>query len=157
MKKERVLFICNHNSARSLIAEAYLNLLGGDCCFAESAGFELRPANPLVVEVMQEEGIDLSQKQPQSVFDVYRRGQAFQYVISVCSRETESNCPIFPGSHSRRFRVAFPDPAQLNGTQQEKLKAVREIRDDLKSQIAHFLQWADGKIHDLPSSRWERI
>ncbi len=82
--KKRVLFICIHNSARSQMAEAWLNQICGDELEAQSAGFEPGKLNPLVVEAMAEVGIDISQKETQSVFDVWKSGQLFAYVITVC-------------------------------------------------------------------------
>ena len=138
------------------MAEAYLNRLGREIFSAESAGFDLRPPNPLVVEVMLEEGVDLSQKQAQTVFDAYRRGQAFQYVISVCSSDDEDNCPIFPGVHNNRFRVVFPDPSLLEGSREEQLMEVRKIRDDIKREIEVFLKWFAANGTGVPGPRWER-
>ncbi|HKK02096.1 MAG TPA: arsenate reductase ArsC [Desulfuromonadales bacterium] len=156
MDKERVLFICNHNSARSQMAEAWLKLLAGERFVAESAGFDPRPINPLVIEVMRETGVDLSGKKSQSVFDVYRRGQAFQYVISVCSRNAEMNCPIFPGAHKNRFRVVFPDPSELAGSSEERLAGVRRIRDEIKAAVEQFLHWINAGSINLPGPQWER-
>lgn len=154
--KVRVLFICDHNSARSQMAEALLTLLGAERFEAESAGFDLRPINPLVIELMREMGLDLSGKKQQTVFDAYRYGHAYQYVISVCSRETDANCPIFPGVHYNRLRVVFPDPSGLVGTREEQLQAVRKIRDEIQAEIERFIRWIDTGNSGLPGSRWER-
>lgn len=156
MKKERVLFICNHNSARSQIAEALLALLGQGRYEAESAGYDLHPINPLVIEVMREKGLDLAGKKQQTVFDAYRYGRAYQYVISVCSRQTDANCPIFPGVHNNRFRVVFPDPSGLTGTHEERRGEVRKICDEIQAEIERFIDWADGEAGGLPGPRWER-
>ena len=71
MAKQNVLFICVHNSARSQMAEAWLNQTCGDYFVAQSAGLEPGTINPLVVEVMNEARIDLSEKKTQAVFDVF--------------------------------------------------------------------------------------
>lgn len=127
----RVLFICQHNSGRSQIAEAYLRQFGGEDVVVESAGMEPAPkVNPLVVAVMKEEGIDLSQKRPQSVFEIFKKGNLYDHVITVCS-DQESKCPIFPGI-VRRWHQPFPDPAQVKGTEEEQLQQVRQIRDAIK-------------------------
>lgn len=134
MARNNILFICRHNSGRSQIAEAYLQKFGGESFHVESAGFEpAEQVNPLVVEVMQEEGIDLSMKKPQSVFGLYRQGRLFDHVITVCS-DSEGDCPIFPGI-TRRWHIPFPDPAAAEGTHEEKLAMVREIRDAIKAAI----------------------
>jgi len=105
--KQKVLFICVHNSARSQMAEALLNDICGDHFEAHSAGLELGTLNPLAVETMQEIGIDISRKGTQSVFDVFRSGELFAYVITVCDESSAERCPIFARSccaqrHTRR-------------------------------------------------------
>ncbi|MCU0560720.1 MAG: arsenate reductase ArsC [Desulfobacterales bacterium] len=118
------------------MAEAFLRKYGGEKVNVESAGFEpAERVNPLVVEVMQEEGIDLSAKKPQSVFGLYRQGRLFDHVITVCS-DSEGECPVFPGI-TRRWHIPFPDPAAAEGTQEEKLAKVREIRDAIRAMILH--------------------
>jgi arsenate reductase (thioredoxin) len=130
-RKIKVLFICRHNSGRSCIAEAYLKKFYGDYFEIESAGFEpLEEINPLVVRVMNEVGIDLSEKKPQNVFEFFKQGKIYEHVIKVC-HDTESNCPIFPGI-TKRWHMPFPDPASVEGTEEEKLEAVRKIRDMIK-------------------------
>src|ERR1043166_8915948 len=96
--KPKVLFICVHNSARSQMAEAWLNHLCGDFFEAQSAGLEPGKLNPLVVEVMAEATIDISKKKTQSVDEVLRAGSAFDFVITVCDESKAERCPIFPGS-----------------------------------------------------------
>ena len=85
MAKIKVLFICEANSGRSQIAEAYLKKFGGNLLQVESAGFEPAPeVNPLVVQVLLEERIDLSKKKPQSVFELFKQGRLFDHVITLC-------------------------------------------------------------------------
>ena len=130
-QKISVLFICQHNSGRSQIAEAYLRKFAGEHFSVESAG--LQPAekvNPLVVAVMKEEGIDLSEKKPQSVFELFKAGKIYSHVITVC-HDSENQCPIFPGI-TQRWHWPFPDPAKVQGTDAEKLDQVRAIREDIK-------------------------
>ncbi len=129
--KIKVLFICQHNSGRSQIAEAYLKKFYGDEFDIESAGLEpAREINPLVVQVMNEVGIDLSEKTPQSVFELFKQGKIYEHVITVC-HDTESKCPIFPGI-TKRWHWPFPDPAAVEGSEAKKLKEVRKIRDMIK-------------------------
>jgi len=132
--KHTILFICRHNSGRSQIAEAYLKKFGGEDFHVESAGFEpAERVHPLVVEAMKEEGIDLSGKKPQSVFELYKQGRLFEHVITVCS-ESEGECPLFPGI-TRRWHIPFPDPASVEGSEEEKLAQIRRIRDAIKEMI----------------------
>jgi arsenate reductase len=134
--KRKILFICEHNSGRSQIAEAYLNRFAGDTLEIESAGLEPADAvNPLVVEVMKEEGFDLSDKKPRDVFALFKEGKLYAHVITVC-HDTESKCPIFPGI-TKRWHWPFPDPAKVEGPHEEKLAQVRRIRDMIKDWLLH--------------------
>lgn len=136
--KKRVLYICVHNSARSQMAEEYTRKLAGDLVEVESAGLEPGTLNPYVVEVLKEDGIDISGKETRSVWDVYRSGRVFSYVITVCSREAEDNCPIFPGPVNR-LSWPFPDPSAFRGTREEILEATRTIRDQIHDTVASFV------------------
>jgi arsenate reductase len=137
--KKKVLFICVHNSARSQMAAAWLNDVCGDYFEAESAGLEPGELNPLAVQVMGEVGIDISKNKTQSVFDVFKGGQFFAYVITVCDETSAEKCPIFPGV-TNRVHWSFPDPSSLFGTQQERLQGTRKIRDDIRARIE---MWCD--------------
>jgi len=143
MEKQNVLFICVHNSARSQMAEAWLNALCGDRFAAESAGLEPGTINPVVVEVMREAGIDLSQKKTQAVFDVWKSGKLFQYVIAVCAESEEKGCPIFPGV-TTRLSWPFPDPSRVEGTDEERLRQVRIIRDCIRTRIERWCEEMRG-------------
>jgi arsenate reductase len=132
--KSNVLFICIHNSARSQMAEAWLNQICGDFFAAESAGLEPGTLNPLVVEAMQEVGIDISKKETRAVFDVFKSGRLFAYVITVCDETSAERCPIFPGV-AKRLNWSFRDPSGLTGTHEEKMASVREIRDEIREKI----------------------
>ena len=99
--KKKVLFICVHNSARSQMAAAWLNEICGDYFEAESAGLEPGKLNPLAVQAMNEVGIDISKNKTQAVFDVFKGGQFFAYVITVCDENSAEKCPIFPGVTNR--------------------------------------------------------
>src|SRR3989338_9622164 len=98
MDKKKVLFVCVHNSARSQIAEAFLKQMAGDKFEAESAGLEPGNLNPVVVEVMKEVGIDISQNKTKSVFDFYKQGRQYDYVVTVCDESQSGACPMFPGA-----------------------------------------------------------
>jgi arsenate reductase len=132
--KPKVLFICIHNSARSQMAEAWMNNLCGEFFDAQSAGLEPGTLNPLAVEVMKEAGIDISEKKTQAVFDVFKSGQLFSYVITVCDESSAEKCPIFPGP-AKRLHWSFPDPSQITGAHEAKLARVREIRDEIRAKI----------------------
>ena len=132
--KEKVLFVCVHNSARSQMAEAFLNQTCGEKFEAQSAGLEPGTLNPLVIEVMREIGLDLSANKTKSVFDVFKTGQLFAYVITVCDQASAERCPVFPGVTSR-LHWSFPDPATVTGTHEERLEKIRAIRDTIQGKI----------------------
>ena len=131
----RVLFICVHNSGRSQIAQAYLRRFAGEAAMVASAGQEAASAvNPLVMEAMREEGIDLSQQIPQSAFELFARGELFDIAIAVCDAAAEKRCPVYPGI-TRRLHWPFPDPAAVTGAHVQQLAQVRAIRDRIKQRI----------------------
>ncbi|MBK7028959.1 MAG: arsenate reductase ArsC [Bacteroidales bacterium] len=139
MNKIKVLFVCVHNSARSQMAEAFLNLMGGEQFLAESAGLEPGKLNPLVVEVMKEVGIDLSKNATKGVFDFFKQGKYYQYVIAVCDEASAERCPIFPGM-AKRFNWSFKDPSSFTGTEESKLQQTRIVRDQIKDEIEKFIR-----------------
>ena len=147
MTRNRVLFVCIHNSARSQMAEAFLNLICPSEYEAASAGLEPTTINPLVVEVMREVGVDLSSKKTQDVWTLAKRGALFEYVISVCDEAAE-RCPIFPGV-CKREAWSFADPSTFAGSHDEKLEKVRLVRDQIRRQVERF---CDSHCAALPRS-----
>jgi arsenate reductase (thioredoxin) len=136
---KRVLFLCVHNSARSQMAESYLRRFGGQEFEVESAGLEPGKLNPYVVRSLAEDGIDISGKKTQDVFELYRAGRRYDYVITVCSREAAEKCPIFPGvTLAERLHWPFPDPSTFTGTDDEIMAHVREVRDAIKEKVREF-------------------
>lgn len=138
MTKIKVLFVCVHNSARSQMAEAFLNTLAGEHFNAESAGLEPGTLNPYVVQVMKEEGIDISGNKIDSVFDLYKEGRSYNYVVAVCDAAKAEKCPVFPGVTSR-LNWSFPNPADFTGTDEEILEATRKVRDQIKVKVEKFI------------------
>jgi len=138
MDKKRVLFICVHNSARSQMAEAFLKQMAGDKFDVESAGLKPGMLNPLAVEVMKEVGIDISQNKTKSVFDFYKQGKRYYYVITVCDESQAGQCPVFPGA-IKQMHWGFDDPSSFQGTWEEKLEKTREVRDNIESKIKDWL------------------
>ena len=134
----RVLFICVHNGGRSQMCEAFLKHYAGDRFDAQSAGLEPGALNTLAIEVMAEIGIDISQNKTKSVFDVWKRGEAFQYVVAVCDADSAEKCPIFPGV-TKRLHWPFHDPSRVKGAQDQKLQKVRQIRDEIAAKIQEWM------------------
>jgi len=134
----RVLFVCVHNSARSQMAEAFLNSLGGDLFAAESAGLTPGTLNQNVVEVMKEAGIDLSRNKTKDVFDFVRQGRLFHYVITVCDEASAERCPVFVGV-TKRLHWSFPDPATFVGSHDDVLRQTRQVRDMIRGRIVQWI------------------
>jgi arsenate reductase len=136
--KRRVLFVCVHNSARSQMAEAWLKKLAGDRFEVESAGLEPGTLNPLAVEAMAEVGIDISKNKTKSVFDFFKEGRFYSYVITVCDEASGEQCPLFPRV-TKMLHWSFPDPSTFTGAHEERLAKTREVRDAIKAAIENWL------------------
>ena len=133
--KQRVLFLCTHNSARSQMAEGLLRQLAGDRFEVFSAGTEATYVRPLAIKAMAELGIDISQQQSKTL-DRYLN-EPFDEVITVCDQAAEA-CPIFPGAvHRRHWSLA--DPSKASGNENEQLAVYRRVRDELRSRIEEEL------------------
>jgi arsenate reductase len=135
--KKKVLFVCIHNSARSQMAEAFLNQICPDQFEAQSAGIEPGKLNPIVVQAMKEVGIDISGNPTKAVWDFVKEGKTFSYVITVCDETSAERCPIFPGM-TTRLHWSFQDPSSFSGTPEEKLARTREVRDTIKQRIEEW-------------------
>ncbi|HWF19377.1 MAG TPA: arsenate reductase ArsC [Verrucomicrobiae bacterium] len=137
--KKKVLFVCIHNSARSQMAEAFLNQMCGGEFDAHSAGIEPGKLNPLVIEAMREAGADISGNKTKSVSDMIKSDKQFEYIITVCDEASAERCPIFPGV-AIRLHWGFPDPSAFQGAHEEKLAKTRQVRDAIKQKIE---QWCE--------------
>ena len=134
----RVLFVCTGNSARSQIAEALLRDFGGDDFEVNSAGTEPHGVNPYTVRVLDEIGIDWSGARSKSVTEFI--GQPFDYVITVCDRARQT-CPVFPGNHNS-MHWGLDDPAEVEGTDEQKLEAFRRTRTEVATRLRPFVELA---------------
>jgi arsenate reductase len=137
MLSKRVLFICEHNSARSQMAAAFLRKYGNDDYEVDSAGLEPGPLNPLAVAAMSEIGIDISGQKTQSVFELFKQGKLFDVVVTVCQPAADK-CPIFPGV-STRLHWPFDDPGGFSGTWEERLKETRRVRDEIEATVKKWI------------------
>ena len=137
--KKKVLFVCIHNSARSQMAEAYLKKSASKEFEVFSAGLEPGNLNPVVVAAMKQDGIDISKNRTKSVNEFLDAGVEFDYVITVCDESSAEQCPVFPGK-GERIHWGFKDPSSLEGTFDEKLVRVKQIRDDIKSRISSWIE-----------------
>jgi arsenate reductase len=134
----RVLFVCTGNSARSQIAEALLRDFGGSDFEVNSAGTEPHGVNPYTVRVLDEIGIDWSAARSKSVTEFI--GQPFDYVITVCDRARQT-CPVFPGNHNT-LHWGLDDPAEVEGTEEQKLEAFRRTRTEVATRLRPFVELA---------------
>ncbi|MBI3669904.1 MAG: arsenate reductase ArsC [Acidobacteria bacterium] len=132
----RVLILCTGNSARSQMAEGILRTLSQGTIEVHSAGTHPAGVHPLAVEVMREINIDISGQRSKSVAEFEQ--QQFDTVITVCDKAAES-CPVFPGS-PERIHFSFEDPAAVEGSREERLRAFCRVRDDLTERLRLFLK-----------------
>ncbi len=136
---KKVLFVCIHNSARSQMAEAYLNHLGGENFQAESAGIEPGKLNPVVVEAMRLDGIDISKNTTKTVDSMIELGKTFDFLITVCDETSAERCPYYPGA-GKRLHFGFQDPSSFEGSFEQRLEKTIEIRDEIKAVILKFIE-----------------
>lgn len=134
--KQRVIFICTHNSARSQMAEGLLRHLAGARYETFSAGTQATRVHPLAIAAMAEQGIDLSQHTSDHI-DKFM-GMDFDYVITVCDNAKET-CPYFP-TNKTQWHWSFEDPSASTGSEAERLQKFREVRDQIERKLeAAFL------------------
>ncbi len=125
------------------MAEAFVNQRCGDRFVAKSAGIEPGKLNPIVIDAMLEEGIDISQNPTKSVADILHSGEVFDYVVTVCDETSAERCPLFPGG-TRRLHWGFPDPSQFLGSQVEKLAQTRTVRDAIAAKVSDWCRSESG-------------
>ncbi len=135
MTAQRVLFLCTHNSARSQMAEGFLRELGSGRFDVASAGTEARGLNPLAVQAMAEQGIDISLQESKTL-DRYLDDQ-FDLVITVCDEANEA-CPYVANAKERRH-WSFPDPSAVSGDDMTRFAAFSVVRDAIRERIEREL------------------
>jgi len=133
---KRILVLCTGNSCRSQIAEGYLKFFSKGRDEVYSAGVEAHGLNPRAVQIMKEDGIDIS-KQTSNKVDEYMK-IPFDFVITVCDNAREK-CPVFP-STAKKFHQDFPDPAKATGTEEQILNEFRIVRDMIKEYCRSFIE-----------------
>lgn len=133
---KKVLVLCTGNSCRSQIAHGYLQKFANGKAEIYSAGIETHGVNPKAIEVMKEDGIDISHHTSNHI-DEYKNID-FDYVITVCDNAKE-RCPFFPSS-AKKFHQNFPDPAKVKGDDEVVMEAFRSVRDSIKSYSKKFVE-----------------
>ncbi len=134
MSKQKVLILCTGNSARSQMAEGLLRHDAGDRFEVFSAGVNPTKVRPEAIAVMQELGIDLSNHRSKHVNEF--AAQSFDYILTVCDHAREV-CPIFPGE-TATIHHSFVDPADFNGSEQDRLALFRKVRDEIRVYLRTF-------------------
>lgn len=140
--KKKILFVCIHNSARSQMAEAFVNALSPERWWAQSAGLEPGKLNPVAVAVMKEVGIDISRHRTKGVQEFIKTGEKFDFVVTVCDEGAAERCPVFPGG-GKRVHMGFADPSAIQEAPEEKLRQTRIIRDQIRSTLEEWLKKAE--------------
>jgi arsenate reductase len=141
--KKKVLFFCNTNSCRSQMAEGILKLIGKGEFEVYSAGVEVTSVHPLARQVMREKGIDISEQSSKSVSEF--TGQEFDYVITLCGDNIKKACPVFWGEARHRLHWDFFDPAEAEGSEEEKLRIFRTVRDQIRLKLEEFVKERDDR------------
>jgi len=132
---KKILVLCTGNSCRSQIAEGYLRHFAGNKAEVYSAGVETHGVNPRAVQIMKEDGIDISGHTSNNVNEY--RDIDFDYVITVCDNARE-RCPYFP-SKAKKLHYNFPDPAKATGTEEEIKEQFRQVRQQIKAYCEKFV------------------
>ena len=130
-----ILVLCTGNSCRSQIAHGYLQHFAGTKAVVYSAGIEAHGVNPKAIEIMAEDGIDISHH-TSNLVDEYI-DIPFDYVITVCDNANE-RCPYFPGK-THRLHHNFTDPAKATGTPEQVKAVLRQVRDEVKEYCKEFI------------------
>lgn len=139
MSVKKVLFVCVHNSARSQMAEAFLNKYAEGKFTAESAGLTEAPLNPYVVDIMKEdEGLELTGNTTDLVFDFFKEGRMYHYVIKVCDQKSSERCPVFPDILAT-YAWDIADPAKFKGTDEIVKEQVRIVKNQIKEEVINWL------------------
>jgi len=137
--KKKVLFVCIHNSARSQMAEAFLNEMAPDRFEAQSAGIEPGKLNPIVVDAMKDAGMDISSNETKSVQSLIDAGRTYDYVMTVCDEASAERCPVFPGGGAK-VHMGFEDPSALDGSYEDKMNGTKAIRDQIKTKLEQWIK-----------------
>jgi arsenate reductase len=133
--KQKVLFVCTGNSCRSQMAEGMLRHYGKDKFEIFSAGLDPSHVHPLAIKAMTEARIDISNQYSKTVNDFL--GTDFSYVITVCDSAKE-RCPVFPGKYNS-IHWSIEDPASAVGSESERMKDFRRVRQNIMKRINHFI------------------
>ena len=152
MRRQKVLFLCTQNSARSQMAEGFLREMAGDRFEVYSAGYRSGDEiHPYAIEVMEEVGVDISDQYPKGL-RAYLGKMGFNYAIIVCAR-AEKDCPkTFPGIGTSLVWV-FDDPRSEDVPEDEMLEKFREIRDEIEHKLLDWLEHPEAELAKIREER----
>jgi arsenate reductase (thioredoxin) len=136
MIRPKVLFLCSDNGCRTQMAEAFLRDMAGERFEALSAGGEASELDLDAVEAMSEVGLDISPQRPKRVNQFL--GERMAYLVTLCDRDLERTCPIFPGA-TWRLKWPVESPAAANNRDEHRVM-VRRARDEIRQHVAEFVQ-----------------
>jgi arsenate reductase len=138
MRKPAVLFLCTNNAVRSQMAEALFKMRTGGKFEAYSAGTEPKEIHPLTIRVMDEVGVDLSDKHAKGLRELLGH-LPVEYAVFVC-QSAEEKCPVnWPGA-IHRLEWPFEDPAAYQGSEDERLAKFRSVRNQIAATVD---RWVD--------------
>jgi arsenate reductase len=135
-KKSKVLFLCRGDASRGLIAEGFLQALAGDHFIVSSAGTEAATVSPLAIEVMSELGIDISNQKPNGIASLFRK--TYHCVVALCD-ERQERYPLYPFTRNV-LRWSVADPEATTEGPEERKRAYRRVRDQLRNRVEEFIQ-----------------
>jgi len=136
---KKIAFICTGNSARSQMAEGYgkyfAKLYGKDVEIYSAGSNPSGYVHPLAIKVMAEDGIDISQQYSKHIDEIPIN--EVNYVITLCGDAAET-CPVVPGAKTEHW--GLPDPAKVEGSEEEKLEFFRKVRDEIKRRVEKLIK-----------------
>lgn len=133
---KRVLVLCTGNSCRSQMAEGYIRQFRPDFDVYSAGTAPAPEVHPLAIQVMKEDGIDISNGEPKLVNQFI--DQPFDYVVTVCD-DAKETCPVFIGEVKHQLHIGFEDPAMATGSEEEVLGIFRRVRDQIKTNFKELL------------------
>lgn len=143
---KKVLFVSLKNSARSQIAQGLLRKFGAGLFDIQSAGFEVEDLDEIAMKVLKEEDIDISEHESKSVFELFKEGRQFNYVITICDEVKAKECPTFPGL-THRIHWSFDDPSDFEGEYSAKLAKTRLIKNEIKMEVLNFINMVENDLY----------
>ena len=156
MEKIKILFICTYHGGRSRMAEEFAKRVAPNNFKVSSSSFEPGKIGTLPITIMKEIGIELPTTTPKSVFERYKDGEVYDYVITLCNDSTAELCPIFKtnvdalyAKKAKRISWTIPDLKSLKGTEKEKLTAARKIRESIKTSVINFFEQIGAEVSNI--------